>query len=40
MTDEEFVRRVIAAEAEYDSDFLAWKIEEIVDEYKEDDSGH
>lgn len=34
MTDEEFVQQVLAAEEEYDSDWLAWKVQEIVQEYR------
>lgn len=34
MTDEEFVRRVLEAEQECDSDWLAWKVEEIAEEYR------
>ncbi len=36
MTDAEFVKEIIEAESEYDSDFLAWKVTEIVDAYLKD----
>jgi hypothetical protein len=36
MTSEEFVARVLAAEEELDSDWLAWKVEEIAAEYREE----
>lgn len=39
MTDEEFVRRVLEAEVELDSDWLAWKVEEIVEEYRREAAG-
>jgi hypothetical protein len=34
VTDEEFVKRVPEAEGEYDSDWLAWKVQEIAEEYR------
>lgn len=34
VTDEEFVKRVLEAEGEYDSDWLAWKVQEIAEEYR------
>jgi hypothetical protein len=37
LTDEEFVRRVLEAEREYDSDWLAWKVQEIVEEYRSEE---
>lgn len=35
MTSEEFVAQVLAAEDEFDSDWLAWKVEEICRRYRE-----
>ncbi len=35
MDAEEFVRRVCEAADELDSDWLAWRVEEIVKEYRD-----
>ena len=40
MTSDEFIRRVCAARDELDSDWLAWRVEEIVDEYRGDEGDH
>ncbi len=39
MTSEEFVALILAANDELDSDFLAWKVDEICIQWRDEDSG-